>query len=130
MFWGNTIQPIIPLSCGDILFCFCLVSVAFFFLVRTKAMNVKFTEMIFMLMGQLRIIIIKRQLCLLNHVYFPSSLVVPCGEKNFPLTLSNLAHVFSLNQCLKYPFTYLSQFFPRSCSKIEVIDLSPMSQSL
>lgn len=95
-----------------------------------KATIVKFTEMIFMLMGQFGITVTKRQLCLLNHVYFPSSLVVPCGEKNFPLTVSNLAHLFSLSQCLKYPFIHLSQFSPRSCSKIEVTDLFPVSQLL
>lgn len=101
-----------------------------FGLVNPKATNAKFIEMLLMLMDQFRMIVTKRQLCLLNYVYFPSSLVVPCGEKNFPLTVSNLAHLFSLSQCLKYPFIHLSQFSPRSCSKIEVTDLSPLSQSL
>ena len=124
-FWRDTIQPQHLSHLETFLFLFGLCSqffVGFFvFLLFVfwgffaggvleggSVLNEKFTEMLFMLMGQLRIIVIKRQLCLLNHVYFPSPLVVPCGEKNFPLTLSNLAHLFSLSQCLKYPFIHLS----------------------
>lgn len=44
-------------------------------------------EMLSMLTGQFRRMETKQQLCLLNRVYFPSSLVVPCGEKKISHSL-------------------------------------------